>query len=227
MFIVLEGIDGTGKGTQTSKAVERLKSELGADVGVFAFPRYEETDGGALVGKYLDGSFGEVGDVHPKLAALTYALDRFETREDLEAEIAVREAVLCDRYVPSNAAHQGAKLRSDERDEFFQWLFRLEHEIYGLPHPDMVIQLDLPPHMAVDLVRKKQPRAYTDKAADIHEANLAYQHAVRGTYADVSRRNFAGVWKVVPVERNGHVRPIEDVHEDVWSLVREAVRPLT
>lgn len=43
------------------------------------------------------------------------------------------EVVIIDRYVPSNIAHQGAKLPLDDRDDIIRWIEQVEYDIYALP----------------------------------------------------------------------------------------------
>jgi dTMP kinase len=216
VLIVIEGIDGSGKGTHSKRLAEDLKRE-GTDVALLSFPRYTETRFGRVVGNYLNGKYG---DPHPMLAALPYAIDRFESREDLEAAIAVRDVVILDRYVPSNLAHQCARCDKPEAHALYEELIKLEHETFQLPWPDLVIGLDLPVPMAVKLIAKKAGRDYTDKAADKHEADHEYLAGVRRWYSTLAS-NYSSQWEVVSVDRNGHIRPIDDVYEDV----RRAAEP--
>src|SRR5579863_2980250 len=115
-FIVLEGIDGSGKGTQ----LDLLASEFGAR-GVackkISFPNYGGFFG-KLVAKFLNGGFGALDAVDPHFSALLYAGDRLEAKPGLEAVLATGEMVLADRYVGSNMAHQGARVSHEKRHEF-------------------------------------------------------------------------------------------------------------
>ena len=64
VFVVLDGIDGSGKATQTALLLERLQ-EAGYKTGTIDFPQYYDNFFGKLTGEYLTG---KLGDVHPKLA---------------------------------------------------------------------------------------------------------------------------------------------------------------
>ena len=225
MLIVLEGIDGSGKGTQSVKLVESLKQK-GADVALFAFPRYTITRFGAVVGQYLNGDFG-VG-VHPKVASTLYACDRFESKHDLEAQLAVRDIVVCDRYVPSNLAHQCAKLNKEEGTKLAHWICDIEYGLFQVPVPDLVICLDLSVESAAKLIEKKAQRAYTEKKADLHECDLEYLKAVRNWYSFLPTSNCSRhrQWEVVSVERNGHLRSVDQVFEDVWQVAESACKDI-
>ncbi len=221
MLIAIEGIDGSGKGTQSRRLVETLKTQ-GWDVILFSFPRYTDTRFGAMVGEYLDGKFGV--DVHPKLSAILYALDRHESLAELNAQLAVRDAIICDRFVPSNLAHQCAKLKGAEAQDLAKWLVEVEHGHFNIPVPDLVLCLDIPVEYAVQLIAKKQQRAYTDKAEDLHEADHEYLSAVRGWYSRLEGQYPAQVWKQVSVERNGHLRSIDSVFEDIFDIVESLLK---
>src|SRR5580704_15426600 len=114
-LIAIEGIDGSGKGTQSRILVERLR-QSGRKVELISFPRYEETFFGRLIGSFLNGQFGTLDQVHPVLVSLLFAGDRFESRPKLEKALATCDVVVLDRYVASNVAHQGAKILGADRE---------------------------------------------------------------------------------------------------------------
>ncbi len=135
MLIVIEGIDGSGKGTQADLLCRRLRAD-GRRVRLFSFPSYTETFFGREVGRYLNGDYGSLTSVPVEFAALLYAGDRFEKKQSLVAALADGGIVICDRYVPSNLAHQAAKLHGERQDALRGWIAALEYEVYGLPRPD-------------------------------------------------------------------------------------------
>ena len=59
-LIIFEGLDGSGKGTQTKLTAQRLQ-EQGKDLRQVTFPNYE-SDSSALVKMYLSGAFGDKPD---------------------------------------------------------------------------------------------------------------------------------------------------------------------
>lgn len=218
-LIAIEGIDGSGKGTQATRLVAELQARGQAAV-LFGFPRYRETFFGARIGEFLNGRFGTLTEVHPFLAALLFAGDRFESRDRLLQLLAASEVVVLDRYVASNIAHQAAKRQGAERQVLAEWIRRLEFEVYHLPPADVTILLDLPAQVARTLVSRKHPRDYTSAAADLQEEDLAYQEQVRGMYLALCAAD--PTWrKVSVVDAAGAVRSIEEIGRDVVRAAME------
>ena len=224
MLVAIEGIDGAGKGTQAARLCERLRS-AGASVELLSFPRYEATRFGKAVGEFLNGRFGALDPVHPMLASLLYAGDRFESREVLEQAMRTCDVVVLDRYVASNIAHQGAKLQGAERGELREWVETVEYNIFGLPQPDLVLLLDLPAAEAQELIAKKSARSYTDKAADLQEADASYLARVREVYRELAVDQPA--WRIVPCIQDGTLRTIDDIGNEIFEIVQRLAEERT
>lgn len=221
MLIAIEGIDGSGKGTQAKRLQERLRAE-GLSCALLSFPRYDETLFGAAIGDYLNGRFGSLEQVHPRLAALLFAGDRFESLPLLMELHAAHRAVVLDRYVASNIAHQGARLSGEERRMLMDFIGRVEFDVYGVPRPELTLLFDLPVAEAQRLIRQKSARSYTDRPADLHEADAAYLEAVREVYLELA--DGREDWHVVNVVRNGNVRSIEEIGEEVAGIALARLR---
>lgn len=218
MLVAIEGIDGSGKKTQATLLLERARA-AGRTVASFAFPRYGSGVFAALIARYLNGEFGPSSAVPAELAALMYAGDRFAARDELARALDTADLVVCDRYVASNLAHQGAKLPPERRDEFLRWAGELEYGLYRLPAPDVTVHLDIPADVAVSLVARKPARDYTPLKADIHERDAAYLAACAEVYRDLAGRAVGGRWVSVRCADAGRLREPHDVARDVWSAV--------
>jgi dTMP kinase len=219
-LIAIEGIDGSGKGTQAQRLVERLR-DSGRKVQLVSFPRYEATFFGGLVGSFLNGKFGALDEVHPLLVSLLFAGDRFESRHVLDEALASCDMVVLDRFVASNVAHQGAKVDGAERDALCRSIEHVEFDLFGMRRPDRVILLDLSVAQAQELVAQKAARKYTDRAADIQEADGEYLSRVRELYLELAQRE--PNWSIIHCDRPGDepngVRSIEELAEEIWQLV--------
>jgi dTMP kinase len=219
-LIALEGIDGSGKGTQAALLLERLKRS-GVRAELLSFPRYRQTSFGAQIGRFLNGEFGRLDEVHPLLAALLFAGDRFESRPLLLDALSHHDVVLCDRYVASNIAHQAAERKGDERRDLIEWIERLEHGIYSLPQARLTIWLDVSVPIARELIASKGRRSYTDQAADLHEADADYLQQVHDVYAELARTR--PDWTRVECLAGGKLRAVEDIAEEIHHVVRGAL----
>ncbi len=180
-LIALEGIDGSGKGTQAALLMAEL-ARRGRAAELFSFPAYSTTTGGALIRAYLNGELGESAHIDSRLASLLFALDRFEMKDSLCAALEAGKLVLCDRYVASNLAHQAARAPRELRPALRAFIEQLEYRLYALPRPALVLYLDLPPEEARRRVALKGARAYTTKLLDAHEEDLGHLAAARQEY---------------------------------------------
>lgn len=221
-FIVLDGIDGSGKATQTRKLVEFLKSK-GYRVAQFDFPQYSKPSS-YFVKKYLNGRYGKLLKVGPYKASLFYALDRFDVRDEMEKALSDGKTILSNRYVAANMGHQGSRIADPKaRKEFFYWIQHLEYDIFEIPRPDLNILLHLPAKIAQKLVDKKGVRDYIKKGKrDLHEASLKHLSKAERTYKEIAQfdpRHFA----LITCTRNGKLMSIDDVHNKVKELVLEVL----
>lgn len=236
VLIAFEGIDGSGKGTQARLLQERCESE-GISCSTIGFPQYGRTPFAEAISEYLNGAFGSVSEVHPKLVSILFAADRFAAREQLLRDIREQKVVICDRYVASNMAHQAAKLPESERDEFVRWLEDVEFGAFGLPKADLTIFLDMPAEKAQKLVHQKPSReigvtfseggqgGYTSLNADIHEADLGYLKSCRDVYVRLSEQGAGGRWNTIPCVKNDEVRSANDIAQEIWSAVSAVLAP--
>ena len=213
-LIVLEGTDGSGKATQARLLAQHLARE-GRAFREIDFPRYGNpfAEPAKL---YLDGALGaHAGDVNAYAASVLFAVDRFASyKEDWGGAYEAGELILANRYTTSNAVHQASKLPEGEREAYLTWLFDLEYHRMGLPAPDLVIYLDLPTELSEAMLRKRQQATGTH--ADIHEQDEDYLRACRDNARSIARQ--LG-WTVVSCDRDGTVRPPEDIHREIWDLV--------
>ena len=219
MFVAIEGIDGSGKGTVT-KDLHTLLTSVGNQVDDISFPRYGKTLGGKLVGRYLNGEFGE--DTHPYLHGSLYSLDRLESKPYLEAAIQYNDFLLCDRYIPSNLCYSALKAEESERDEVVKHFVDLEYGVMKMPVPDVIIMLDVPVKFAVKNIEKKAAREYTERSADIHEADTEYLGKVRSFYrTQLMKFHPPTRFEIIKCERNGHLISIEKIVEKVQAVLTQ------
>lgn len=218
-FIVFEGIDGSGKGTQVELVAERLRSE-GKTVAVLDFPRYKHQSG-FMVSKYLNGEYGTLSEVGPELASMFYATDRFDAKKEILAALMENDYVLANRYVSSNMIFQASKLDSYPKiDAFLDWVYDLEFRIFGIPRPDVVVFLKISVETSARLIAAKEQREYIKDGSnkDIHESNLNYLRKTSEIALYVASR-FTN-WKILECERDGEILPKPAISDQILSAIR-------
>jgi dTMP kinase len=191
-IIALEGIDQSGKRTQTRLLAEELERK-GARVGTISFPIYRSPSG-RQIQRFLAGK-----QEYPATALhMLYSLNRWENQERITSLAEKSDFVIADRYYPSNLAYgvsRGLSLR---------WLQGLDR---GLPTASLVIVLDVP--VLSSFGRKSNGR-------DVHERDKQLLLRVGRTYRTLAKKLD---WKMVDANR-----PVEEVREAVWGIVRKKFR---
>ena len=214
IFVDLEGLDGSGKTTQTELICKRLQED-GIDFRQIKLPDYD-SDSSILVRKYLAGDFGKnAGDVNSYAASVLYAADRFASyTEKWGADYRAGKLIFADRYTPANALYQMTKLDKSEWDSFLEWLFDFEYEKIGIPAPDKVIFLDMPVEVSQRLMTQRYEGDENKK--DIHESDTEYLSKCRK--AAIFTAKYSN-WEIIDCSKNGEARTIEDIANDVLQSV--------
>ena len=217
-LIVIEGTDGSGKSTQFKCLTEHLQADA-RQFQTLVFPRYKEPSS-ALIRMYLGGEFGnKPTDVNAYAASAFYAVDRYASyKQDWGQWFEQGGLIVSDRYTTSNAVHQTSKEPKDKQSEFLRWLYEFEYDKLGLPRPDLTIYLDVPTAFTEKLMRHRE--AATNTHADIHEQDMTYLATCRETGRAAAQ--FYG-WTVIECVRDGQMRSIEDIHEEIYRHVRKCL----
>jgi dTMP kinase len=221
-LVAIEGGDGSGKRTQAELLREYQSSVLGINVVKMSFPRYGQPSA-YYAGTYLDGGYGEANDVHPDLASLSYALDRWAASADLRTHLEQpNSAGVLDRWVSSNLAHQGSKISDPtKRKEFYDRILQLEYEIYQVPKPKINIVLLMPTLLAQLNVDKKDAatRSYTTKMRDVHEADISHLERAKANYEELCQLYPDEFTPVQCVDTNGTMRTISDIQQEIRNIL--------
>lgn len=222
-FLVIEGTDGSGKGTQSEMLVDRLRKE-GYSVELFDFPQYNK-ESSHFVREYLNGNYGSHNDVGPYTASLFYALDRYEAGPQIKKALDDGKVVIANRFTGSNMAHQGTKFDNlEERKGYFLWLDAIEFQLLRIPRPDISVVLRVPPEISQKLVDKKADRQYTDKKRDIHEADLNHLKKAVEVYDNLCEL-FPKDFKQLDCVRGDKLMKIDSVHKLIWETIMPMLPP--
>lgn len=211
-FIVIEGTDGSGKTTQTALLKETL---LNNDYNVehIKFPQYGNKAAGAIE-EYLAGNYGQV---NPYAASVLYAVDRFDASFKIRELLDAGKIIICERYVTSNAGHQGANIENpDERIKYFKWLDNLEYSIFKIPKPDLNIILHIPADKTYELVQERAKKE--DIKYDLLEKDLEHLKRAEQVYLEIAKL-FPNT-KLVECMGDGELLKPHQIHNKVWELVR-------
>ena len=213
-IIVIEGLDGSGKATQTKLLCERLRSQ-GKKVVRLEYPDYDNPSS-SLVKMYLGGEFGsKPEDVNAYAASAFYAVDRVASflqfwKKDYDTDT----VFLCDRYATSNIIYQMAKVPAHERDAFIAWQQDFEYDKLGLPRPDAVLYLDVAPEVSQKLMEKRYGGDNSKK--DLHESNMRFLLSCRESALYAAEK--CG-WLRIDCCEGGEIKPIEQIAAEIGQAL--------
>lgn len=214
-IIVIEGLDGSGKGTQAKILLEKLSQSY--NVRKISFPDYE-SPASFPVRMYLNGEFGSSAScVNSYAAASFYAVDRVACfLKDWKQDYEAGTVFVLDRYVTSNMVYMPAKLPEEEWDSFLSWLSDFEYDKLGLPRPDGVIYLDMPTEVSQRLMSGRYNSDESKK--DLHEKDVTFLNACRESalYAADNQG-----WKVIPCSDGETPYTIEEIAQKVYDTACE------
>ena len=225
MFIVLEGVDGSGKSTQIAKLREMF-AQKGIPTEYLHFPRFDAPYFGDLIARFLRGELGSIDQVDPYIVAMLYAGDRRDAAAMIRGWIGEGKVVICDRYVYSNIGYQCAKVADEhEREKLREWILSLEYDYFAIPRPDISLFLDVPfaftERKLLQEQREGDDRAYLNGKKDIHEQSMELQRAVRQVYLDAAECD--DNMYVVDCSHEGEMASPEAIFEKIRSIVDNCI----
>jgi len=206
-LIVIDGLDGSGKTTQSELLVRGLEKCNPKGARLISFPDYESPSA-ALVKMYLAGDFGgSPGDVNAYAASSFYAVDRYASyRQHWESDFQSGVDILANRYSTSNMIHQMGKLPESEWDNFRAWVKEYEYGKLGLPEPDQVLFLDMDTSLSARLLSARYHGDENRK--DIHEADMEYLLCCREAALYAAGREG---WTIISCNEGGEILSVEEV----------------
>lgn len=216
-LIVIEGLDGSGKATQTQYLYNRCR-QAKKNVVQVSFPNYEDNSS-ALVKMYLSGQMGNINDVNVFAASTFYSVDRYATfHMYYKKQYEEGAVIIADRYTTSNIVHQASKLPAEERLPYIHWLEDLEYDRMGLPRPDLVLYMDMEPEIARQLIQKRYKGNLGEM--DIHESNFEYMLACRETALLAAQQ--CG-WKIISCSDGARPLDADKISDKIWEIVSEHI----
>ncbi len=214
-LIAIDGVDASGKQTQTELLLKRMNEK---SPRLISFPAYDKPSS-APVKMYLNGDFGKnPDDVNAYAASALFAVDRYATyKSDWEKDYKSDKLIIADRYVSSNMIHQAGKISdAAEKEKFLEWLFDLEYNKFGLPQPDVMIFLDMPPEYGARLMAERANKITGGMSKDIHENDREYLQKSYDNALFVAKKYN---WNIVSCIRDNKIRTIEDINNEIYNIV--------
>lgn len=210
-LIIIEGIDGSGKTTQTKLLINYLKKS-GHAVKTIHFPQHGHEVFGILIDGYLENKFGPAVSIDYRLAAVLYALDRYEAKGKINGWLKKGYFVVLDRYTESNFGHQGGKIKNiKKRQRVINWLYNLDYKILKNPRPDLVLFLDMPVHYVGKLMKKM------GKKLDGHESNNSHLNNSRAAYLTALQK--FSYWRRIICTVNNRLLTIDRIHSNILKTL--------
>ena len=224
-FIVIDGTDGSGKSTQVELLIKHLRRD-GKKVKVVDFPDYYQNFFGKFIGHCLSEQYYKFINVHPKIASVLYAADRFESKNKIDKWLKDGNIIIANRYVSSNQIHQGGKIKdTKKRQAFIKWLNEMEYGVFKIPKPDTVFYLSLPINIVLKLLKhresSKMKRAYLKKKKDVHESDVDFlKNSINSAmWLAKTQKN----WIKIDCSKNGEILTREQIHEMVYKKVKRII----
>ena len=214
-FIVLDGPDGSGKTTQLKLLAKDLKSN-GLDIVIVADP------GGTTIGDKIRKlvKYGSKG-IDVKTEVMLFMASRAQlVAEVIEPALKKGKTILCDRYISSTCAYQGAGGYSVKK------IIELGRFAIGDIWPDLTLILDLPPkkgRQRMGIKRSKkvmndydQNHFFDSPSMDQFDSRtLEYHRKVRRGFLNLGKE-YPGIVKIIDVSMDD----IETVHEMVLEVIQ-------
>lgn len=224
-LIVIDGTDGSGKTTQANLLIKHLKKD-GKKVKFIHFPRYEDNFFGKFIAHCLSEQYYNWVNIHPKIASVVYAADRWESKAKLEKWLKDGYIIIMDRYISSNQIHQGGKIANiKKREAFMEWLAEMEYGTFKIPKPDITIYLSLPIKTVLKLIKDrdyKGARAYLGSKKDVHEKDKKFlENSIKSALWLAKTQKG---WVKIACDNDGVLNSRENIHKEVYEKVKKVIK---
>lgn len=220
-LIVIEGVDASGKQTQTELLYKYAKTVTDKVIKI-EFPDYESPSS-ELIKMYLNGEFGKDADaVNPYAASTFFAADRFASFKTKWEKLYNEDyLIIADRYVTANMIYQAAKISDiEEKEAFLNWISDFEYKKLGLPEPDLKLFLDVKPEISFALMEKRNNKYTGEEKLDIHEADKNY---LNNTYKNARFIADNYGFKTVDCCDGDSLKSIEEIHSIIKNLTKDII----
>lgn len=203
MFIVIEGIDGAGKGRQRKQLLDHLESKS-LSYDTTDFPDHQ----GVLYEHIIHPALHSEISLNPEAMFVSFALDQMLWQEPISKHIGVKDShFVADGYFTTNIAYQCMLLKTVPLGNALDFATK-----FNLAQPDVVVFLDVDPEIAM---QRKADEEGHDEGPDMFEADIAKQKKIRDAFLQLAKDNTFGKWSVV--DGNG---TIDEVFTNILTALK-------
>lgn len=208
MFITFEGIEGSGKTSQSKLLSSWLLNELKHDVLLTKEPGSPQVQ---TCKKIREIVLDPQNDIHPKTELLLYLADRAQ-----HVAQCVRPAldrgmwVVCDRYIDSTLVYQGYGRGFDKQEVSNM----IEFACFGLK-PGITILLDIPVDVGIERAKKSNKEFVGGDR--LEREPIAFHNKIRQGFLDIAQKETS---RFIVVDAN---RSVDEIHEDIKKLVLDKI----
>ena len=228
-LIVIDGTDGSGKATQTDLLIKHLKRD-GKKVKVVDFPDYYSNFFGAFIGHCLSEQYYNFVKVHPKIASVLYAADRFESKDKIKNWLKEGYIVVANRYASANQIHQGGKIGSTKkREAFIKWLADMEYNVFKIPKPDVIFYLNVPISIVLKLIKERNKNSHRNylgkekaQKIDVHEKDVKFLENSRKSALWLAKTQRG--WIKIDCEKSGKMDTRENIHKKIYEKIGKIIK---
>ncbi|MBD3244612.1 MAG: dTMP kinase [Candidatus Moranbacteria bacterium] len=220
-FIVIEGIDGSGKATQCNLLFKKLLQKK-IKVKKIDFPKYYDNFFGRLIGECLAGKHGDFLKIDPYIVSVLYGADRFESKKTIQNWLKKGYIVISDRYVSSNQIHQGAKIQTPkEKQKLLKWIEKMEYSLFKVPKPDLTIFLDVSVEVSQNLLKNKSKakKKYLKGKKDLAESNK--KHLLDARKSALTIIENSSDWKKINCVKNNKILPKKIISNKIYNIIEK------
>ncbi|MDD4988975.1 MAG: dTMP kinase [Candidatus Pacebacteria bacterium] len=200
-YIILEGLEGTGKGTQVEKLRERLE-KLGKRVIVVREP------GGTPIGEEIRKILKSPYIIRtPETEIFMFSAARAElARQIVLPALEKGVNVISDRSFLSTFTYQ---IYGHQRMDLMLMFEKLTAEAVGTIRPDQIIILDIAPKKGLERAQKRNA-GEKDRFDDL---GVPFHERVRAGYIEAARKSD---FPLISTDKS-----IEEVSEEIWQKVKK------
>jgi len=204
-FVVIEGLDRSGKSTQAARLLGRLQA-ASKSVQLLKFP-----DRSTPIGQLIDSYLRNQSDMDDHTIHLLFSANRWEISPRIKSLLDSGTTIVCDRYAFSGIAFSASKAllqkaSSTSSPLTYEWCRAPD---VSLPAPDLTIFLDISPEQAA-----KQREGYGEERYE----KLEMQARVREVFGRIGGEMDAEKWVMIDAGRTR-----EEVEQDIWERVSPLV----